>query len=262
MEPINSIIQEADLPYWGWILSKVIDQIIKTGESLHTDEILKSQNKKFVAKLNEKGELCIYYKNPDFLLWTSKNNKTGVGPFRATVQDDSNFVIYDANNLAIWHSSTWKKDAIKGNYLKLCDDGNLVLYDKDDKVVWQANSQIRNVLKAGQSLSSGEFLKAEIASFFVAFDNKGQICNYASEYLNEDNVIWSSGNSSGHGPYKLTIQDDGNLVIHDADNKSLWVSNAVNKGGKGYYATVLEDGNLVIYDGNNTLTWASYSSSA
>ncbi len=250
---------------------EVIGHVLKNGASLNPGQALKSLNNDYFAQLNEQGHLFIHQNNAQSPLWTSENNKTGFGPYRATIQNDGNFVIYDANTQPLWASDTWQKGA-SGHYVRLADDGNLFLYDGNNQATWQtkiqkkvhklsthpANHEIGDTLKVGASLAPGQFLKADNFSYYVAFNNHGQISLYNSDHIHEKNAIWTSNNnSSGPGPYRLTTQDDGNLVIYDANNQALWASDTWNKGAKGHYAKVQDDGNFVLYDGHNQATWSS-----
>ena len=40
------------------------------------------------------------------------------------------------------------------------------------------------------------------------------------------NPIWATGtNGQGEGPYKLKVQEDGNVVLYDKDKNPLWATN-------------------------------------
>jgi outer membrane protein assembly factor BamB len=55
------------------------------------------------------------------------------------------------------------------------------------------------------------------------------------------------------GPFKMTMQGDGNLVIYDRNNAVIWASNTRNGDGPFRFA-VQGDGNLVIYNKNGYIT--------
>jgi hypothetical protein len=76
---------------------------------------------------------------------------------------------------------------------------------------------------------------------------------------NRNTTIWSPTSTTlqGVSPYRLSMQTNGNLVLFDKNNKTLWESNTPNKGSAPYVLTMQDsDGNLVIY-GNGTATWSS-----
>jgi hypothetical protein len=53
------------------------------------------------------------------------------------------------------------------------------------------------------------------------------------------------------------MQNDGNLVIYDANGNPTWASNTQFKGISPYKLIMQTDRNLVIYDGNGKPTWAT-----
>ena len=72
--------------------------------------------------------------------------------------------------------------------------------------------------------------------------------------------LWINGNAGSNGPYKLQMQEDGNLVIYDKNNAATWASSGGGGGKNGPYKLVMQDdGNLVVYDRNGRATWASQS---
>ena len=70
--------------------------------------------------------------------------------------------------------------------------------------------------------------------------------------------LWSiETRNAGKAPYRLKMEDDGNLVLYDSTNKSCWSSNSANKGQAPYSLKMQNDGNLVIYDNSSKAVWAS-----
>ncbi|GED99118.1 LysM peptidoglycan-binding domain-containing protein [Gordonia crocea] len=60
--------------------------------------------------------------------------------------------------------------------------------------------------------------------------------------------------TSANGAYKLTLQDDGNLVLDDG-GIAVW---STKTNGKGVVrATVQEDGNFVLYNGSDEGVWST-----
>src|SRR5688500_5472684 len=49
------------------------------------------------------------------------------------MQTDGNFVAYDSNTAAYWHTGTWGND---GAYLAVQDDGRVVLYSAEGAPLW------------------------------------------------------------------------------------------------------------------------------
>lgn len=62
---------------------------------------------------------------------------------------------------------------------------------------------------------------------------------------------------STNGFWKLNLQEDGNLVLKDANEIPIWASGSNGKGTSPYLLKIQEDGNLVIYDSKNSAIWTS-----
>ena len=109
------------------------------------------------------------------------------GRFRATMQTDGNFVIYDHGS-AIWATGTQGKGRLPYR-LAVQPDGNLVIY--------------------GSSAND------------VSLPGYG-VCKANSACI----ATWATGTQGrGSAPYTLKMQDDGNLVLYDSTSRVVWASN-------------------------------------
>ena len=61
----------------------------------------------------------------------------GTDPGYVAMQDDGNFVIYDASGTPIWHTNTWGNP---GAYLTIHDDGNMAIYAAGGHLLWQTGT--------------------------------------------------------------------------------------------------------------------------
>jgi hypothetical protein len=79
---------------------------------------------------------------------------------------------------------------------------------------------------------------------------------YAGDKLNPGEMLRRGERlTSGNDQYRLTMQDDGNLVLYDVSNRPLWASNT---DGKAVEKCIMQvDGNLVLYLYNGQAVWAS-----
>jgi hypothetical protein len=76
--------------------------------------------------------------------------------------------------------------------------------------------------------------------------------------LNDD-TIWVSGtNGMGHGPYQLSILDEGDLILTDKDNTVLWNTQTAGKGIGPFRLEVTDYGKLVLADSHEIILWSSY----
>jgi hypothetical protein len=71
-------------------------------------------------------------------------------------------------------------------------------------------------------------------------------------------AIWDSKTTGrGTGPYRTTMQGDGNLVLYDSADTALWDSKTSGKGTGPYKAIMQDDCNFVVYDSTGSATWSS-----
>lgn len=104
---------------------------------------LESDNGKYVARIQDDGNFVVYsMKDKDNVknaIWNSGTNGKGKGPYRVTMQEDGNLVVYDSTNAALWNSQTNGKGT-PDYKLIMQDDGNLVVYDKTGKATWNSGT--------------------------------------------------------------------------------------------------------------------------
>lgn len=77
-----------------------------------------------------------------------------------------------------------------------------------------------------------------------------------------ERLIWQSGSKSTHNrpvgsPFRLVLQNNGNLVAYDADSRGFWSSNTAKCGPRPYRLTMQDDGYCVLYDGSWVAHWTT-----
>jgi hypothetical protein len=99
---------------------------LRPGEALLAGDKLWSCDKRFYLTMQTDGNLVLYQSQNGLTtaLWSS-GTWLSTGNV-AMMQDDGNFVLYDATRTPIWSSSTW---GWQNSYLAVQDDGNLVIYN-------------------------------------------------------------------------------------------------------------------------------------
>jgi hypothetical protein len=70
----------------------------------------------------------------------------------------------------------------------------------------------------------------------------------------KETPVWAS-NTDGKNGKHLILQEDGNLVIYDEQNKPVWTPNTYGKGV--VKAVMQDDGNFVLYTKENKPIWCS-----
>jgi len=85
--------------------------------------------------------------------------------------------------------------------------------------------------------------------------NDGNLCLYMM--LPHQKCVWASNtHGKGQAPHRLIMQDDGNLVIYDANNHPTWDSKTNEKGGD-FTFYIQYDGNMVIENPMRQIIWQS-----
>ncbi len=185
------------------------------------------------------GELA-----PSWTLTSGQTLSSPLGAYRLTMQSDGNLVEYDAADTVVWAT-----DTNSGVRATMQSDGNLVLYDGADQPLWASDTAghpaaYLSLLETGQLLvdtSAGTPLWAAVGALVP------EATLAAGETL-----------SSPSGEYQLTMQGDGNLVLHQGPTET-WSSGTSTAGS---HAVMQGDGNLVIYSSTSVPLWATNSDGA
>jgi len=82
--------------------------------------------------------------------------------------------------------------------------------------------------------------------------------NAALTDVNSGKVYWSTNTAGkGTGPFRLTLQGDGNLVLYDSKSTSLWSSGTVNTGVGPWTLKIRDQVHLAIVDFNGEPIWTA-----
>jgi len=256
-------------PLWHEIMTDMQNATVGTGASIGTGEYLISGQRLisasgvFQAVVQCDGNFVVYEGKPNSdPIWNSNTCGKGTGPFKLIMQGDGNLVMYDSiydghevKQQPIWASNTCGKGTAPFK-LVMQDDGNLVLYQANGST-WATNTCREAILGTGKSLGSNQSLDSTSGVFRAVMQGDGNFVIYKNQGNSQD-VIWTSSTcNKGPLPCKLTMQDDGNLVIYNKNNQSTWASNTCGQGTSPFKLVMQNDGNLVIYQANGKSTWAT-----
>ena len=207
-------------------------------------------------------------------LWTS-GIAGNAPPYRVIMKNDGNLVVKDNSDRTIWqvkNDTGWKSVNAAGTppyTLKIKDDGRLYIYDANFKVMWHTivigcNSECHNGVDCPQILAT-----SYTCGHRMEFFPESGVINIVST---RGDVVWTNtkeiktwGSASPpvlntrdrEPPYRLVLQDAGNLIICDKNNQPAWANTGVAGNDKPYRLIMQDDGNLVIYDKNNKPIWAT-----
>jgi hypothetical protein len=131
--PVPDIVSSVGIVPYTWMYYQKTTEL--TSDLLCGNSIT-SYDGRFTLILQTDGNLVLYWNEPGHpALWSSHTQ--GKAGYDAEMQEDGNFVIYDAARNALWASGT---DGHPGAYLVLQNDGNLVIYDTNDAAIWSSNT--------------------------------------------------------------------------------------------------------------------------
>ncbi len=110
---------------------------IQKGQTLAAGSSVKSSDGRLSLLMQADGNLVLYFS--PFGTWNTPvwaSNTTGHGGAWAIMQDDGNFVVYDAGGAPLWATATGPK----GSVFSVQSDGNLVVYDAGGAPLWSSNT--------------------------------------------------------------------------------------------------------------------------
>lgn len=162
-----------------------------------------------------------------FVLWETKtwgHSDTDV------MQGDGNLVIYDKNSGSpIWASNTCGHPGAQ----LVTQNGDWFIYDPSvEQPIWSLSS-VDGPVRSYRFLPWGDYVTH---SALVAYSS-------ADPDPTTDAPVWGVG--GGNPPYSIEFQEDGNVVIYDANHNENWKSNTT-QNGVGMPSLAIQNGTLVI----------------
>jgi hypothetical protein len=122
---------------------------------------------------------------------------------------------------------------------------------KGQQIMGGAEINSPNYLQSGTCIRSNK-------GYTLCVGTDGIIRVYSAEMDAQQRNItkWEAHpNSTGKAPYKLYMQEDGNLCLYDDRGTPVWCTNTYGKGQKPFKAIIQDDGNFVVYDKNKSVIW-------
>lgn len=107
---------------------------------------------------------------------------------------------------------------------------------------------VADTLQAGESLSRGQSLK--LGPFDLTLQDDGNLV-----LSDEGKAVWATG-TNGTGVERATVQNDSNFVLYTGSDEAKWDSKT-NKGKDGAKLVLQPDRNVVLYAGGGDVLWAS-----
>ena len=107
-------------------------------------------------------------------------------------------------------------------------------------------------------MAQGALIQSKNGQYQCKMQDDGNLVCYAGTDHQSQHAFWASNTGGvGHGPFRLTVQNDGNTCVYDSTEKCTWSTNTWKKGNSPYHLVMQDDRNLVLYDHGNAAIWAS-----
>eukprot|EP01133_Synstelium_polycarpum_P012471 gene12471-14630_t len=114
-----------------------------------------------------------------------------------------------------------------------------------------------------QCLSNGEVLTSTSTNaisagndYYLVMQDDGNLVLYHTTSWLPHNAKWSSQTcNKGHGPFRFTMQADGNAVIYDSINHPTWATNTNRPGHGNYQFQVATNGTMCLKDSHHHQLW-------
>ena len=167
--------------------------------------------------------------------WFSNSKGKGTPPYMLTMQDDGNLVVYDSTNTPIWATDT--------NQFQ-----NIITSESAPLMMGQALTSPNRIYQAVMQ-TDGNFVVYHGTTALWATGTTGPTSNGSPNGSPYEMVVTPDGDLE-HLAYGQTCPTNTPCIAN-------WLSNSKGKGTPPYKLTMQDDGNLVLYDSTNTPTWAT-----
>jgi len=131
---------------------------------------------------------------------------------------------------------------------EMCDD--TLHLDGYETALNRIRAGQKGELRIGERLTAGQPLHSADGRFRFEV---GEDANLIVHWIGH-RTIWNSDNAKARGEYYLILQEDGNLVLYNAEDEPIWSTGTVGSGAESL--VMQSDGNLVLYSSKSAV-WAT-----
>jgi hypothetical protein len=182
-----------------------------------------------------------------------KTNTHATNTKQLVMQSDGNLVLRSQTNQALWATNTAGNTGAKAT---LQTDGNLVVKSSTNSILWSSSTTqnpdglnyVNKTMFNNREMYAGQKIETPDRRYKVTLQNDGNLV-----MRNRDNKVTWASRTAGNPNARLILQSDGNLVIRSQNNRSVWNTKT---GGKGQTRLTLKnDGSLVLYTPSTKVAW-------
>lgn len=223
-------------------------EALQNGQHLNRDQSLMSKDSRYRLTLGDDGNLVLY--GPSGILWAS-NTAGKEDVQRVALEHDGNLVMYNVKEQAVWASHTGGR-ARAWAKLNVQNDGNAVIYS-DDAPIWAThtvNGKRPEAMQQGQSLIHGQSLISRNGWYRLTLRNDGNLV-----LSGPPGILWASNTAGNEDVQRVVLEHNGKLVMYSRDEVAVWVSHTGRQAQTQTKLKVQNDGSVVIIAGKKVL-WA------
>lgn len=193
-----------------------VSPLLLPGQILKPGQYRRSQNGVYTLLMQTDGN-AVLYKGRTALWGTMTNRKAS----SLVMQRDGNLVVVSGRTV-VWASNTKGSTNAK---LAVQNDSNLVLYNVRNKAVW-TRWMVLGTLGTNRALKPGQALFSTNRIYRLMMQTDGNLVLVK----NGKTALWHTATGKNPGAWAI-MQGDGNLIVYTTANKPLWSSKTAPRAG-------------------------------
>jgi hypothetical protein len=193
-----------------------LNNFLLSGQILKPGQFRRSANNVYTLRMQTDGN-AVLWKGRTAIWGTMTNRKAS----SLVMQRDGNLVVISGRTV-VWASNTAGSTGAK---LAVQDDSNVVLYNIRNKAVW-TRAMVIGTLGPNRALKAGQALFSTNRIYRVIMQSDGNLVLVK----NGKTALWHTTTGKNPGAWAI-MQSDGNLIVYSSANKPLWSSKTAIRTG-------------------------------
>jgi hypothetical protein len=253
--------------------------VLNSGSSISSGNSLVTPDRQYALQLLNNGNLELNYfpgnTSVKTTIWETNTANIGSYPFKLIMDRSGKLMIVDSEKSVLWTSKT-KSPLSK---LSLEENGQVIILNSDSTIIYQLfvstsftfpvklsnfpRNKVfhRSALYVNQELRIGGILTSRNLNYQLRLSKNGNLdILYYPEtvtYHHNHTSIWTPNllrNSKSAS--RLSLRNDGNLVLFNGQNSSIWISGSSSRKSNNFYLWISNSGSLRIMNSKtNSLIW-------